>query len=265
MNDNMPDETHFPMGQQLPLWPNKWRGLPSATLRSALFAPVKRGQRAALQREVISSISQYRIVYTGVTLDTADLEVYEEILHLSRKALGKVVTFNTRKFLQSIERSSGKSNREWLFKSLSRLSGCELEIEKDGKSYAGSFIQEQGRDNKQGMHYIILNPSLAVLFDQGYSIRDPEKLHAMGTSQLAKWLYGFTVGQTRPLTFWTDDLALYTRSQTHRQRDFRRRLDAAAERVAAAGHPIKLDWHDNGKKVTIGREPKRDSYAPPGV
>lgn len=256
-----PEPESSPM--QLPLWPEKLRGLPAAALRSALFAPVQRGQRAAMQRERIDAVGTYEIVYTGVTLDTGDLEVYEEILHRSRRSLGRTTHFRTREFLQAVGRASGKSQRDWLLKSLSRLSGCEIEISSGGKSYAGSLIQEQGRDDQAGMHYVKLTERIAALFDQGYSVRDPEQLRALGNAQLAKWLHGFTTNQAKPLTFAIEDVARYARSRYSRQRDFRRRLEDAAERVRSVGRPLTLEWDERRGQVTIN--PTRDRNAPQGA
>lgn len=260
---NTTRDTERVVPAQLPLWPEQLRGLPLAALRSALFAPVQRGQRAAMQRATIDSVGSFKIVYTGVTLDTGDLEVYEEILHRARRTLGRYTHFRTRELLQSIGRAAGKSQREWLLKSLSRLSACELEVSNGDKAYAGSLIQEQGRDDKAGSHYVMLTPAIAALFDQGYSVRNPEQLRALGNAQLAKWLLGFTANQAKPLTFNQDDLARYARSSYTRRRDFRRRLDLAAEQLRAVGRSITLDWNDKRNQVTI--DPSRDRNAPQGA
>lgn len=247
---------------QLPLWPEQLRGLPAAALRSALFAPVQRGQRAAMQREPIHAVGDFQIIYTGVMLDTADLEVYEEILHRARRDLGGYVFFKTREFLRSIGRATGKRNRDWLLKSLSRLSGCEVEISNGRKAYGGSLVDDQGRDDEAGTHYVRLKPSIAALFAQGYAVRDPSQVRQLGSAQLAKWLFGFTAGQAKPLTFKIEDLAKHARSGYARRRDFQARLDKAAQQIRSIGRDVRLEWDTKNGKVTILRDKGRDHSTP---
>lgn len=243
------DDQNVP--RQMAFWPDTLRGVPTSALRSALFAPLKRGQRQALQRQEIAAVGDFSIRFTGVTLDTSDLDVYEEILHRAKKSLGRYVQFAYREFLTAIGRSSGKSDRDWLLQSLSRLSACELEIKKDGKAYAGSLIQEQGRDDHAGYHYVMLAPRIATLFDHGYALRSPDMVQAIGHSPLAKWLYGFTLSQQRPLTWGIADLERYARSTYKRQRDFCNALDRAATYLQSLDYKITLQWDRPNGKVTI--------------
>ena len=211
-----------------------------------------------MEREPIHAVGDFQIVYTGVMLDTADLEVYEEILHRAGRDLGSNVFFKTREFLRSIGRATGKRNREWLLKSLSRLSGCEVEISNGRKAYGGSLVDDQGRDDEAGTHYVRLKPSIASLFAQGYAVRDPVQIRQLGNAQLAKWLFGFTAGQERPLTFRIDDLAKHARSGYSRRRDFQAHLDKAAEQIRSIGRDLRLEWDNKNNKVTIFRDKDRD-------
>jgi hypothetical protein len=241
------------------LWPDQLRGVPWAALRSALFAPVRRGARSSCQREQIASVGDYRIVYTGLRLDQADLDVYEQVLHLGRNInLGEPVKFKTREMLRMLDRATGKQNREWLLKSLSRLAASEVEISNGKLTYAGSLIHEQGRDEEAGMHYIILNPRLGQLYAQGWHPVRWEERKALRGQQLAQWLHNFIAGQQRPLTFMVEDLIKLSDSNYARVRDFRKAFDEAAEAVQGIGIPLVLLW-DLGRgaangKVTITRK-----------
>lgn len=149
---------------RLPLWPENLRGAMAATLRSALFAPVRPGARLFMQREQIAAVGDLRIIFTGFRLDQADFEVYDQVLHLARQTtLGKSIKFNILEMLRALGRTKGKSDCNCLLKSLSRLSANEIDITNGKHSYAGSLIQEQGPD-EAGMHYIILNPKIMALF-----------------------------------------------------------------------------------------------------
>ncbi len=241
-------------GLQLPLWPQELRGLPWATLRGALFAPVKPGNRASMQRKKIATVGNLEIVYTGLQLDQADLDVYEQVLHLARRTpLGEPVRFKTREMLRSIGRAEGKSGRDWLLKSLSRLSANEIDVSNGRSSYAGSLIQEQGRDDEAGMHFIILNPRLTTLYEQGWTpLRDSER-KALGRHQLAKWLHAFIQGQRKPLTFQVANLMALADSKQKRERDFRKAVDDAVIHVNEAGVDVVVLWDMRRHQVTITR------------
>lgn len=241
--------------------------MPWATLRSALFAPIRPGVRAAMTRQQIATVGDYRIIYTGIRLDQADLDVYEQVLHLARSTpLGHAVRFKTRALLRTLGRSEGKSDRDWLLKSLSRLSACEIEVSNGRMAYAGSLIHEQGRDDEAGTHYIVLNPRLAALYQQGWAPVRWEDRRALGKQQLAKWLHGFILGQQRPLTFSIANLMELANSNYERERDFRKAFDTAAaalntfdwpRRAAAAG-----GWESTSAwSATSAATPVRTSWA----
>lgn len=242
---------------QLPFWPDDLRGVPLATLRSALFAPVKPGTRASMKRKQIANVGNVRIIYTGFQLDQADFDVYQQVLHLARQTpLGKQVKFKTREMLQALGRKTGGSDRTWLLDSLSRLSANEIEVSDGARSYAGSLIQEQARDQAAGVHFVVLNPKLAALYDQqGWTPMRWETRKALGSRQLAKWLYGFIQGQRRPLTFAIADLMGYANSRQKRERDFRRSVDTAAASINGLGGNagVVLLWDMDRHQVTITR------------
>lgn len=242
------------LSDHLPLWPEHLRGVPSATLRSALFAPIRPGVRAAMTRQQIATVGDYRIIYTGIRLDQADLDVYEQVLHLARGTpLGQAVRFKTRVLLRALGRSEGKANRDWLLKSLSRLSACEIEVSNGKVAYAGSLIQEQGRDDVAGMHYIVLNLRLTALYQQGWAPVRWEERKALGKQQLAKWLHGFIQGQQKPLTFTIANLMELADSNYERERDFRKAFDAAAASLNKLGVELVVLWDVKRHMVTLTR------------
>lgn len=243
----------------LPMWPEHIRGVPSAALYSALFAPIAKGARKAVEREEIAAVGQYSIVMTGFRFDQGDLDVLQQLLHLARAAPeGKPITFKTREMLTAIGRSTGNSQRMWLLRSLSRMKACDVEISKGMLAFSGSLIANHGRDDTVGMHYVLLDPGMRQLFDQGYSqVRWSQRL-ALSNKPLAQWLHGFVSGQTRPLTWRVDDLQSYAGSNYGRRRDFRAALEDAAGKVRDAGDPVYLRWGVRSETVTISREVVKD-------
>ena len=73
---------------QLPLWPEPKRGAPNAVLRGALFAAIQgKTRQSGLQRkQLIATQDGITTRYTGAQLDQADLDVWEQALHLGPDA-----------------------------------------------------------------------------------------------------------------------------------------------------------------------------------
>lgn len=251
--------------QSLPFWPEHLRGVPTAALYSALFAPIRKGAREAVQREKIAAVGAFKIVYTGFRLDQADLDVFEHVLHLFRgKGVGGAIRISIREMLKGVGRAQGKSQREWLLKSLSRLQACAVEIQKEHLAYSGSLVQEFVRDEKEGIYTLTLNPRLAALFDQGYSPIVWQQRQAL-TRPLAQWLHGFTSGQRHPLSFRLEALASYADSGYARDRDFRAALEEAAEDIRNVGVDLLILWSADGKTATFTRKAWKGATAmPPG-
>ena len=114
---------------QLPLWPAPKRGAPNAVLRGALFAAIHKDRQYMRRKELIAAQDGITIRYTGEQLDQADLDVWEQVLHLARtQALGKRCYFTAHGFLKALGRSTGKMNHEWLEFALARLSATSVEI-----------------------------------------------------------------------------------------------------------------------------------------
>lgn len=236
----------------LPFWPDHLRGVPSAALYSALFAPIRKGARTAVQRAEIASVGAFRIVMTGFRFDQGDLDVLQQLMHIARaQPLGSVVTFKARDMLRAIGRDSGKSQREWLLRSLSRMKACDVEIAKEHLAFSGSLIANHGRDDRTGEHFVILDPGLLKLFDQGYSQVGWDQRKKLLGKPLAQWLHGFVAGQRKPLTWGVEDLQQYAASTYKRVRDFRAALEAAAAEVRGVGAPVYLHWSPKGHQVTI--------------
>lgn len=243
----------------LPLTPDHLRAVPWVALRSALFAPVKRGARDLLSRQPLATVGDdWKIIYSGARLDQADLDVLEQVLHIARTGtLGELIQFRTRDMLQALNRSTGKSDRDWLLASLARLQACAIEFKssKDpSRSYTGSLIQEQGRvdaeDGTSGKHFVAINPRLTSLYSAGYTQLDWNERMALGSNQLAKWLHGF-MHQGGPLTWKVENLRALSNSNYARDRDFRDAMNSAAAAVNAVRKTRKLLLKWDKDKVTM--------------
>ena len=88
---------------QLPLWPEAKRAAPNTVLRGALFAAIQgKGRQYMHRKELIAYPSAAsRSGTPGKQLDQADLDVWEQALHLARtQALGTAMPVHGERFSQ---------------------------------------------------------------------------------------------------------------------------------------------------------------------
>jgi hypothetical protein len=181
-----------PRPLQLPVWPEATRGIPSSMLRCALFGIIKPGNRKNYKDHELVSSDGIKITFTGQQLDQADLDVWEQVLHLARKdSLSTPVVFKPGFFLKQIGRNQGGADTKWLYSSLKRLAGAVIEVVNGKKSYFGAMIQEGGKDDDENIYCVKINPKIAKLYGwDGFTLIDWSHRSNL-KKPLAKWLHGF--------------------------------------------------------------------------
>jgi hypothetical protein len=222
---------------QLPLWPEPHRGVPNSILRSALFGIVRRGRRRYLNKELIASWQGVAIRYTGMKLDQSDLDVWLLAVHLARHhTLGSQVRFSAYSFLDGIGRSRGKQNREWLKGVFTRLTASAVEISIGSRSYTGSLVHEFFHDADRREFVLTVNPRLAGLFDEGYSLLLWKSRNTLRTD-LAKWVHCFVTShsQGERHRIELDRLLELCGSESSHIREFRQRVREAMSELETLG------------------------------
>lgn len=221
---------------QLPLWPDPVRGVPNGMLRSALFGAIRRGRRRFLQREKITSVAGVTVFQTGPRLDQADLDVWEQCLHLARTGgLGLEVRFTGHGFLRAIGRSTGKSQHEWLKDALARLMSAVVEMQDGRRAYSGQLIHHWYRDDETHQHVIVINPKLAALYTaDGWTAEQWDQRLALRRQPLAQWLHGFYSTHAEPYPYSVSRLHELCGSEAKELFHFRAELRAALDALAAA-------------------------------
>lgn len=240
---------------QLPLWPEPVRGVPNGMLRSALFGAIRRGRRRFLQREKIASVDGVTVFQTGPRLDQADLDVWEQCLHLARTGgLGLEVRFTGHGFLRAIGRSTGKSQHEWLKDALARLMSAVVEMQDGRRAYSGQLIHHWYRDDETHQHVIVINPKLAALYTaDGWTAEQWDQRLALRRQPLAQWLHGFYSTHAEPYPYSVERLRELCGSEVARLRDFRAELrDALAALAAATGWQCTIGDGDLVHVVKVG-------------
>lgn len=218
----------------LPVWPEPVRGVPNSVLRSALFGAIKRGKRAFQQRVKKASVEGVTVIHTGPQLDQADLDVWEECLHLARTGqLGTRIDFTAGGFLKAIERGTGKSQHEWLKSAFARLSSSVVEVADGKRAYFGPMLIGGARDDETGHYVIEMNPKIVSLFGHdGWSSIESEARRALKKQPLSQWLHGFYSSHARPFPMKVETLHRLCGSENKQMAGFRRELTEALKRMA---------------------------------
>ena len=220
---------------QLPLWPEATRGAPNAVLRGALFAAVHKDRRY-MDRELLAAQDGITVRFTGKQLDQADLDVWEQALHLARtQALGTRCRFTEKGFLQALGRQPGKSGRDWLRSALARLTATAVEISDGRRTYGGSLMDFY-RDEDTGRTVLEINPKLAAFYGRSqWTQIDWEQRQKLRGKPLALWLHGFYASHAKPYPLRVEYLHKLSGSQTKRLRKFKENLTQALRDLEAIG------------------------------
>ena len=222
---------------QLPLWPEPKRGAPNAVLRAALFAAIQgKGRQYMLRKELIATQDGVTIRYTGGQLDQADLDVWEQALHLARtQALGTECHFTEKGFLKTLGRQTGKSDREWLRYAFARLTATAVEISDGRRTYGGNLMNFY-RDEDTGRTALEINPKLARFFGRSqWTQIDWEQRQQLRGKPLALWLHGFYASHAAPYPLTVAYLHQLSGSQTKQLKHFKQNLGRALRDLEAIG------------------------------
>lgn len=222
---------------RLPVWTDTVRGVPNAALRSALFGAIRRGRRTFLQGQKLTSVNGLTVLFTGPRLDQADLDVWEQCLHLARtEGLGCRIHFSAHGFLKAIDRSTGKSQHEWLKNAFRRLAASVVEIQDGRRAYFGPMLHHGARDNATGQYVIEINPAIRSLYGAGgWSQVDWAVRKALAGQPLAQWLHGFYTTHAEPYPYKVETLHGLCGSEMEQLFHFRAELRNALDAVQAAG------------------------------
>ena len=223
---------------QLPLWPEPKRGAPNAVLRGALFAAIQgKGRQYMDRKELIATQDGVTIRYTGGQLGQADLDVWEQALHLARtQALGTECYFTAHGFLKALGRATGKQNHEWLKSAFARLAGAVVEITSGRRTYFGTLIKGGVRDEDTGRYVVQINPKLAKFYGRSqWTQIDWEQRQQLRGKPLALWLHGFYASHAAPYPLTVAYLHKLSGSQTKQVWKFKQNLTQALEELAAVG------------------------------
>lgn len=247
----------------LPSWPAGMRGTPNACLRSALFAGVQGNERIAYKkRTLLAAVDGIEVRYLGVQLNQSDLDVWMQIVHLSRTQLpGFSVTFSAHALLTALGRSTGKSQHEWLKESMARLGGAFVEITYHGRQTFGEkgFLRYH-RDETTQRYVVELTESMLRLFEDGYTHIEFEQRQQLRKHPLALWLHGFLSSHAAPYPLKISTIHRLSGSSARTLRDFKYRLRKALDALVGIGCLESYVLSEDTVKIKKNPTPSQQRY-----
>ena len=235
----------------IPNWPEPVRGAPNAFLRCALFAAVQGQQRQVFKkRTLLASTRNIEIRFQGVQLDQSDLDVWLQIVHLSRNQLpGLPVAFSAYSLLSALQRDRGKGQYVWLADSLARLGGALIELTFEGRHTFGEHLLSYYRDEATRQYVVLPTVEMCRLFQGGYSHVQWHQREQLRRKPLTLWLHGYLCSHALPYPIKVATLHRLSGSTTQNLRDFKLRLRGALEELAQVGALDGFEITGDGRLV----------------
>jgi hypothetical protein len=246
-----------------PNWPAPVRGTPNACLRSALFAGIQGNERIAYKkRTLLASVDGIEVRFLGVQLNQSDLDVWMQIVHLSRQQLpGFNVTFSAHAMLTALGKGTGKSQHEWLKESMARLGGAFVEMTFHGRdSFGEKGFLRYYRDETTQRYVVELTESMLRLFEDGYTHIEFEQRQKLRKQPLALWLHGFLSSHAAPYPLKITTIHRLSGSGAQTFRDFKYRMRRALEALVAIGAIDNFVIDEDSVKIKKNPTPTQQRY-----
>ncbi|MGZ3236993.1 MAG: plasmid replication initiator TrfA [Burkholderiaceae bacterium] len=209
------DNPDLANAEQLVLWHDWERAMPTVVSRSALFSPIGKGRRQQYVDAVIDSRTDVILTYTGQQLDMSDADVFMQVLEMAKRfPLGTRFKVNRAQLLTAIGRSyqskssTGKIRKsaigdmqyQWLDEVLDRLRVASLKFEfkktLKRKAYGGrlNLIHTWLWDDGCNSYVLSIEPEIKKLFQNFSRIYLEKHLALPKSDQLAKWMHLYVAG-----------------------------------------------------------------------
>ena len=186
-----------------------------------------------------------------IQLNQSDLDVWMQIVHLSRQQLpGFNVSFSAHAMLTALGKSTGKSQHEWLKEAMARLGGAFVEMTFHGKdSFGEKGFLRYYRDDVSHRYVVELTESMLKLFEEGYTHIEYQQRQQLRKQPLALWLHGFLASHAAPYPMKITTIHRLSGSSATTLRDFKYRLRKALEALVHLGTLESFMFEDDAVKI----------------
>lgn len=213
---------------------------PNHLNRSSFIAPIARGRRKRHQQAEMVTRRDCVLEYTGEQLDEADGDLIMALIAFAQPyPLGTPVPLNRAELLRKLKRGTGKSQYDWLYKSMKRLREGVLFLEARkpdgatrysvGKMQSFNVLKDLDYDGDSETYTFILDPRWVVMFgNREYSLLDWDKRMQIGRGQdMAKTLQRLLATSADPVQRYALDWLKAKMEYASPMRKFREALAAA--------------------------------------
>ena len=213
---------------------------PNHLNRSSFIAPIARGRRKFHRQAAMVTRRDCVLEYTGEQLDEADGDLIMALIAFAQPyPLGTPVPLNRAELLRKLKRGTGKSQYDWLYKSMKRLREGVLFLEARkpdgatrysvGKLQSFNVLKDLDYDGDSETYTFILDPRWVVMFgNREYSLLDWDKRMQIGRGQdMAKTLQRLLATSADPVQRYALDWLKAKMEYASPMRKFREALAAA--------------------------------------
>lgn len=213
---------------------------PNHLNRSSFIAPIARGRRKRHQQAEMVTRRDCVLEYTGEQLDEADGDLIMALIAFAQPyPLGTPVPLNRAELLRKLKRGTGKSQYDWLYKSMKRLREGVLFLEARkpdgatrysvGKMQSFNVLKDLDYDGDSETYTFILDPRWVVMFgNREYSLLDWDKRMQIGRGQdMAKTLQRLLATSADPVQRYALDWLKGKMEYASPMRKFREALASA--------------------------------------
>ena len=253
--------------RQLSLWdlmPRIWssksvRPAPNPVLRGSLFGLIQKGKDETLKDYVVYKDKDMSVTYDGVALGQADLDVWlcliQKVGQRFMDASTKTVALELRPslFMREIGRTGGKSgrigknDREWLVKSLKRLTGIiTIKTTDNRKGILGGLVKSAAWNDDQDRLVVEIDNTVGYLFSGGYSQMSLSVRKTLMGDDLSLWLQAFIASHRvagSDLFYSLDVLIERCRSHCGETRKFKYRVTEKMQRLMTLSERQRGFYH----------------------
>lgn len=177
-------------------------------------------------------------------------------MHIARGVHeGNLIRFSAHRLLKLIGRNTGKTDHQWLHRTLKHLTATAVEIRdlRAKRLFFGSLLPRGAADEETSEYLVEINRDLAKLFDRGFTQVDWEQRRQLRRKPLAQWLHLYYSSHARPYPVSVGWLHDKSGSQTASMRAFRQNLKGALDEIQAVG--VIQSWVIDGDLVSVVRVP----------
>lgn len=247
----------------IPEWDDDRRGLPNSVARSGIFTAASvNSPRADIKDEVIASLNNYVVQYSGIELRQDDLSVWLAIVSMGRnQPIDEPIQFTAYSLIKDLGWHVHSDTYKSVKDIIRRLKYTAVTIRTvDHKSeYAGSFVRDYRFDDTDAKGKtcwtVRLEDSISSLFlEDTTTLVEWQILCKLSRrATLARWLCSFYSTHSKPYPYHISKLHELSKSECKELSNFRTNVRAALEKLVEKGFLSSYTLRDDIVSVQRSR------------